>query len=120
VLADVAKNAKDWHVRIAASHQLVNHDLEEDLLMYIIHMLGGLLINSYYESEQSSAAETLLAYYWRYRTGKQGKAIRMYEGEYKGGYSDHKDDGEKDDNCCPHYDSHNDTTYTINFNPENT
>jgi hypothetical protein len=122
VLADVARNDGVSDVRKAAVERLVNYDLEDDLLMYIIQMSGDVLKNSKYENERRSAAETLLAYYRRYGTDKQGKAIRMYEGEYKGGYSDHSDYPSPDEIfCCgPHTDTHKDDTYTINFNPENT
>jgi hypothetical protein len=128
LLTDIAQNDKEnIYVRIAASHGLVNYDLEDDLLMYIIHMLGGELENSennefnFFKKVRSSAAETLLAYSRRYEKGEHGKEIRKYEGKH--GYSDHSDSTESDkvyESCCPvyHSDTHNDTTYTINFNPE--
>jgi hypothetical protein len=143
LLADVARNDKEHiEVRIAASHQLVNYELEEDLLMYVIHTLGNVLKTSEDKDRKSSAAETLLAYYRRYRENKQGKEIRMYEGIYTGGYTsiynNHDDSPHKDQeeggltSCCNepysehtdyppedyHRDHHYDTSYTIDFYPE--
>jgi hypothetical protein len=123
LLADVARNDKeDIRVRIAASHRLVTYDLEEDLLTYIIHMLGGVLKNTDNRLEKEEAREALLSFYRRYRKEKQGKEIRMYRGRYEGGHSDHSDKYE--DNChagiCydgEHTDDHTDTKYTMNFNP---
>jgi hypothetical protein len=114
VLVGIAKNNKEYRsIRIVASHRLVTYDLEEDLLMYIIHLLGDML-----KSSDESAAETLLAYYRRYGTGKHGEEIRMYKGKYNGGYSDHTDFEDCSIACSYHTDKHTDTTYTIHFNPE--
>jgi hypothetical protein len=138
-LVRIVKEARSGGARAAAAHQLVNYDLEEDLLTYIIQMLGGILKTSEYESRRSSAAETLLAYYRRYRESKQGEEIRMYEGKYigTGGYSYHRDYPHQDEQgehsgrtyCCddpysdhadsPHSDGHTDTRYNINFSTKN-
>jgi hypothetical protein len=126
ILALIVQKDKEYSdIRIAASRRLVNYDPDEDLLMYIIHMLGGELKNSREKREKEEAAEVLLAWYRRYREGKQGKEIRMYEGVYRGGYSDYRDSPHMDGSCndpChsdfPHDDYHTDSRYTIRFNPE--
>jgi hypothetical protein len=133
ILTAIARNDKEHiSVRIAASHRLVNYDLEEDLLTYIIYTLGGVLKNSDDKQEREKAGEALLSWYRRYRKDKHGREIRMYEGKH--GYSDHTDEHndyhtEQDDCymhiCNPttidvhtdvHTDEHRDDLYT--FNPE--
>jgi uncharacterized protein YkvS len=130
VLADIARDDKeDRDIRIAASHRLVNYDPEDDLLTYIIRMLGGILKNSddermeSREKERRNAAEILLAYYRRYGKSKQGEAIRLYKGEYKGGYSDHIDfhgDAQPLTDDYPEHEDYyyTDTRYTIYFSTE--
>jgi hypothetical protein len=133
LLTNLIKYDNDSSIRIAASHQLVNADLEEDFLTYIIYMLGDELKDASGEREwiRKSAAKTLLAYYRRYKESPQAETIRQYQGEYQGGYSDYTDNYK--DTTPPVYDDANnysddseyknhytDTTYTINFNPEET
>jgi hypothetical protein len=129
ILIAIVKKDEDSAVRIAASRQLVNYDLEEDLLTYIVRMLGDELKNSGDEKTESrekirrSAAEALLAWYRRYGESKQGEAIRQYEGKYTGGRSDDQSNNHRDTPANlfdddGHTDYHTDTTYTIHFNPE--
>jgi hypothetical protein len=132
MLVDVAKNASDSDVRIAAARKLVELDLEEDLLTALIRMLGNALKDSENEGTTRNAANTLLAFYRRYGTSKHGPEIRRYEGRYSGGHSrDHTDVTTYTEVCSnesglsgcffnkeSHTDSHHhDTTFSIEFNP---
>jgi hypothetical protein len=131
-LVQVAKEARHWAARIAAAHKLVEFDLDEDLLIVLIRMLGNGLKHSESKTTKENAAEALMAFYRRYGKSKHGKEIRTYEGTYGGGYSDHTNYTSDYYSTCSslsgegggceegggHTDYHTDTRYSVNFDPK--
>jgi len=126
VLVYFARNDNnDSDVRIAASHKLVEFDLEEDLLINLIRMLGNELKSSKSEYTRIMSADVLIAFYQRYGRNE----IREYDDTFirteSSGYSEytdyHTDQQEECANCpCTghsdyHADRHSDTAYSYDI-----
>jgi hypothetical protein len=130
VLACIAKSNSNADVRIVAIHRLVEYDIEEDLRMDLIRVLGNKLKNSYSEVTRVYASEALMAFYKRYRM----EEIEKYNGTHiktvTSGYSEHTDHTDTTAEYCragicngyDHTDYHIDDSYSydIKFNTEDT
>jgi hypothetical protein len=78
VIVDIATRDRDPDVRAVAIHKLVNYDIEEDLRMNLIRVLGYILEKVEIERTRVYASEALMAYYKRYKI----KEIEKYNGTH--------------------------------------
>ena len=67
VLVDIAKHDKDWTVRKEAALSLVNHEMNENLLVELIRMWGNELKTSEDKNQRVNAAKVLDAFFKKFR-----------------------------------------------------